>query len=225
MLGLSSLRYPFALNLKMDAQCFQRVPAVDKFLKDSHFVNKARAPLHEAARGAARHLSKNRRMLKQKGVQKEFADRFKSALLPSTLVNLLKSRFNKHFANLCPTSCDPCWQETMLLLKVLRCHSSMVALTTLLNSWCTRGRYHDDSAELCIFGCAPEDDIKHYVGCLILILWGICAQASGLPPSDHVEVRLLLRVRLVANLAHLVTAFTVYHAVKLGHATSVADAI
>ena len=100
----------------------------------------------------------------------------------------------------------------------------MAALKTLLNSWCTRGRYHDESAENCIFGCAGAlDDITHYVCCPSL--WSISAQAAGLHPAANVEVQILLRDPSAANLAQLVIAFSIYHAVKLGHATNVADAI
>jgi hypothetical protein len=67
------------------------------------------------------------------------------------------------------------------------------------------------------------DDITHYVCCPFL--WGICALAAGSYISGDVEDRILLSAPSAAKLACLVTAFTVYHTVKLGHAAVVAEAM
>ena len=94
-------------------------------------------------------------------------------------------------------------------------------MKTLLNSWCTQGRYHDCSAGRCIFGCAgAADDITHYATCPRL--WQVSAEAAQIPLYASFEERLLLLRPLPHRLDVLVTAYTVYHAVKLGHPGAVA---
>ena len=92
---------PFALTPEMIAECFKPELAVDKFFKNSHFVNQARDRLATAAREGIRNLNSSRIKLDGKKVQKGFADRFKEALIPPSLEELLASRFNKHFMPLC----------------------------------------------------------------------------------------------------------------------------
>jgi hypothetical protein len=214
---------PFAFNLKLIAECFTPTPAVDKFLNKSHFVNKARDRLATAAREGTRNLNKSRIRLDGKKVQKEFADRFKEALLPPSLEELLSSRFNKYFKPLCTPCFAPCWKDTVSCLKGAQPHFAMIALKTLLNTWCTQGRYHDCSADQCIFGCAGAvDDISHYASCERL--WQASAEAAQMPLSASVEERLLLHCPVRQRLDVLVIAFTVYHAVKLGHPAAAAKA-
>ena len=214
---------PFAFNLKMAAEHFKPLAAVDKFLKPSHYINKSRQQLAKAGAEVLQKLSRSRIPLGRKAIQKEYAVAFKAALLPSTLERLLASRFVKHFAPVCKLGFIPCWEEVFSCLQRAQTHFAMAALKTLLNSWCTRGRYHDGSFEECVFGCLAPDDITHYVCCPFL--WGICALAASSRISDDVEDRILLRAPSTAKLAHLVTAFTVYHAVKLSHAAVVTEAM
>ena len=221
---------PFAFNLRMVAECFEPTPIIDATLKPSHFINKARERLAKAAANVARELRGPRfptrgRKVNQRGwhVQKQFAAAFKEALLPSSLETLLEARFLKHFAPLCPLGFAPQWEELLTCLRQAQPHFAMAALKTLLNSWCTRGRYHDESAKNCVFGCAgAPDDITHYVCCPML--WGICAHASGTRHPRTVEECILVREPSAQSIDLLVTAFTTYHAIKLGNELAVAIA-
>ena len=215
---------PFAYNLKLVAEGFEPLAQVDKYLKPSHFINKARRELAEAARDVTRNLNHSRLSMGARRVQKAFAVKFKVALLPLTIEALLASRFAKHFAPLCNAGFTPRWEELLSVLRNAQPHFAMAGLKTLLNSWCTRGRYHDGSAENCIFGCADAmDDITHYVCCEKL--WRIARDAirSPLPPSTEEQV--LLQAPSQQRLEVLVIAFTVYHALKPGHSSEVASAI
>ena len=128
----------------------------------------------------------------------------------------------KHFASVCSAGFTPCWAELTGFLRQAQPHFAMAALKTLLNSWCTKGRYHDNSSPRCIFGCLTPDDITHYVS--YPILWGICAQVSGTYHPWNVEDHILLREPSEESLALLVTAFTTYHALKLGHGHAAVEA-
>ena len=152
-----------------------------------------------------------------------FADSFKTALLPPTLVALLESRFVKHFAPVCKLGFVPCWEEVISCLQRAQTHFAMAALKTLLNSWCTCRRYHEDGLDVCIFGCrCARDDISHYATCPRL--WQVSCDASKVPRSTCVEVRLLLHEPSLARLDALVTAYSIYHAVKLGNPAAVREA-
>ena len=128
----------------------------------------------------------------------------------------------KHFASVCSAGFTPCWAELTGFLRQAQPHFAMAALKTLLNSWCTKGRYHDNSSPRCIFGCLAPDDITHYVS--YPLLWRICAQISGTYQPRNVENHILLREPSEESLALLVTAFTTYHALKLGHGHAVVEA-
>ena len=118
-----------------------------------------------------------------KQYQKEFANQFKIALLPCTLVSLLSARFKKHFAGLCSQGFEPSWETTLRVLQSAQTYFAIAALKTLLNSWCTHGRYHDDSADECIFGCGATstDDISHYASCPRL--WQVSCDATKMRRS------------------------------------------
>jgi hypothetical protein len=170
-----------------------------------------------------RRLNKSSQPLAKRKVQKEFADGFKTALLPSTLEALLESRFVKHFAPLCEDGVTPDWNEMLACLRNAQPHFAMAALKTLLNSWCTRSRYHEDGIDECIFGCGgARDDISHYASCPRL--WQVSCDAAKMPRSASVEEQLLLHDPSLARLDVLVTAYTVYHAVKRGHPADVTSA-
>jgi hypothetical protein len=213
---------PFAYNLKFAAEGFKPNVVVDRYLKKSHFINKSRIALGAAAHETNKQLNRSHPPPVKIKVQQAFTISFKRALLPETLNQLLAGRFEKHFALLCAPGFTPDWENLISTLKTSQTHYVMIALKTLLNSWCTKGRYHDDSFADCIFGCIAADDISHYVCCTFL--WGICAQAAGTCYAENVEERILLREPSKSNLALLVTAFTAYHAIKLGHASEVTNA-
>jgi hypothetical protein len=253
----------------MVAEFFRPTPTVDLCLKPTHFINKARRQLGQAAREGIRRLLTRPNIVTRcaggddvvalwlvaarsgcidanlvtrraggdevvaqwktaarsgnKQYQKEFANQFKIALLPCTLVSLLSARFKKHFAGLCSQGFEPSWETTLRVLQSAQTHFAMAALKTLLNSWCTQGRYHDSSADLCIFGCAGAvDDILHYACCQRL--WQASAEAAQMPLSASVEERLLLLYPARERLDVMVIAFSVYHAVKLGHPAAVSKA-
>jgi hypothetical protein len=205
---------PFAYNLKLVAESFKPTPVVDVTLKASHFINKSRQRLATAAASVLLELRRTRLRIGRRQVQKKFAGAFKETLLPPTLEPLLCSRFTKHFASVCQDGFSPDWAGVASCLKRAQPHYAMVALKTLLNSWCTNGRYHDSSSEEYIFGYLAKDDITHYVCCPVL--WGICERVPGASWTEDVEARILLRDASQAKLTTLVTAFTTYHARALG---------
>ena len=212
---------PFAFNLRMAAERFTRTPPVDKFLKPSHFINKARQELAHAATRAACSLARARVPSKLYYVQKQFAKEFKTGLLPPTLVALLTTRFVKHFAAVCTVGFTPCWEELVSCLRSAPTHCAMVALKTLLNTWCTRRRYHEEGPDACIFGCADaRDDMTHYASCRCL--WRVSYSAARLPLCECAEEQLLLLDPNRQKLDAMVIAFTIYHEVKLGHSSIVA---
>ena len=154
---------PFAFNLRMVAEGFKSAPIVDKFMKPSHFINQSRMRLGDAAKDAARLLNRSRLPMGRKQIQKTLAIGFKEALLPPKLEALLASRFEKHFAAACSKNVVPDWKALLAFLRTCQHHYAMIALKTLLNSWCTSTRYNDNSADSCIFGCShAKDDISHY---------------------------------------------------------------
>ena len=120
----------------------------------------------------------------------------------------------------CAEGFAPDWNELLSCLRNAQPHFAMAALKTLLNSWCTNARYHDTSANVCIFGCGgANDDIVHYPTCPTL--WEVSCHAARTPLTGRTEERLLLLDPDQHRLNALVTAFTVYHAVKLGHRAAV----
>ena len=166
-------------------------PIVDDFTKLSHIINQSRQRLRDAAKDAARLLNRSRLPMGRKQIQKKLAIGFKEALLPPKLEALLGSRFCKHFASLCTDGFAPHWEQLLACVKAAQPYYVMLALKTLLNTWCTQGPYHDCSADLCIFGCAGAvDDISHYACCQRL--WQASAEAAQMPLSASVEERLLL---------------------------------
>ena len=74
----------------------------------------------------------------------------------------------------------------------------------------------------CVFGCAARDDLAHYIVCTRL--WRTVGQTSRLPISRDPLVRLCVQEPTPHSAALLGTAFTVYHAIRRGHANDVAQA-
>lgn len=73
---------------------------------------------------------------------------------------------------------------------------------------------------MCIFGCPrARDDIAHYATCPQL--WRVSCEAAGSSLPSCVEEQLLLLSPTCQRLEALVVAFSVYHAVKLGHTAAV----
>ena len=100
----------------------------------------------------------------------------------------------------------------------------MAFIKTLVNSWATSRRYHENPRLNCIFGCPAgnggDDDLLHYLKCPAL--WGIICHTLYLhPPDMELPVTILLGLeapdRLAEVSAPLVAClFNVYHFIKRG---------
>ena len=85
-------------------------------------------------------------------------------------------------------------------------------LKAIGGGWTTSCRMHEDITWPCIFGCPANDEIRHYLICLIL--WSIaCAQLS-VEDSTFVKERLCLVQPTVEKLKRLALAHTIYHCCK-----------
>lgn len=119
----------------------------------------------------------------------------------------------------------PCWAELAAFLKQAQLHFAMAALETLLNSWCTHARYHDEGPNVCIFGCADAKvDLTHYASCAPLWQVSYDVAQTSLASFAEEEEQLLLLVPTRQRLNVTVIAFSVYHGVKRRNPAAAAKA-
>ena len=159
-------------------------------------------------------------------VQKTFYVQFHRALYYYTPRVLFERRFRNALAPLLNPLPALDWAPALLLLKRLNVHAALVILKTWVNSWCTSDRYHDGRFSDCIFGCSRDgssDHLAHYLECPIL--WTITADAIRRPISADTLVRLCVRSPTKESSLSLLTAFTVYHDIKLGQPSLVDQAL
>jgi hypothetical protein len=188
-------------------------------LPTTHYITKNIVCLRGAHAIARRELRTN----PKQDVQKAFYVQFHQALYYYSPPVLFERRFRNALAPLLNPLPALDWAPALLLLKRLNVHAALVILKTWPNSWCTSNRYHDGRFSECIFGCSRDgssDHLAHYLECPIL--WTITADAIRRPISADTLVRLCVRSPTKESSLSLLTAFTVYHDIKLGQ-TSLAD--
>jgi hypothetical protein len=104
-------------------------------------------------------------------------------------------------------------------LKMLPSTMKSCLFKTLINSWYTSHRMHENELLPCIFGCDSEgDNLSHYLSCDPM--WTLAASASSLPAvflSLAPLARLCLLNRSPLGLKLLSVVFRGYHALKMGH--------
>ena len=141
--------------------------------------------------------------------------------------HLLALRFPNNFENFCTDRIanllslefDPCATldlgDSFKTLKKMRKHEAFQVIKTWINSWATSRRFDHDSITLpCIFGCGNgcEDDLAHYIKCVIL--WSLVeSKISFSLPSQSLE-RVGV-IRPTKQDLHLLAAiFQAYHGTK-----------
>jgi len=117
-------------------------------------------------------------------------------------------------------------------------HVRMACIKTILNTWTTSHRFHEEIRLPCIFGCSmvyaegePEvlpvgihplvDDLRHYLQCPTL--WNIVGNAYSLPVGHSIEQRLGIKGPPFSPVA-LAIAFDIYHAIKIGNRYLISNA-
>jgi hypothetical protein len=149
-------------------------------------------------------------------VQKIVYDKVCCALYPSGLKALCAQRLDNVFGEPLASNDDFDWRPAAAVLKRAGVHTATVYIKTVLNSWTTSARYHDEKCRKCIFGCRwAGDELQHYVSCARL--WTEVDVATGLDEEkiDTVQQRLMLSEPSRSRARRLTIAFSIYHALKL----------
>jgi len=74
---------------------------------------------------------------------------------------------------------------------------------------------HDSFCNRCVFGCLASDALEHYVLCPVL--WRVIGRVFGSPPSDSLEVVLVLSAPNRVSAFRLYAAATIFHACRASH--------
>ena len=115
--------------------------------------------------------------------------------------------------------CPQTKMELMMALKGVPVSVKSCYLKTIINSWSTSQRYHEDVLLPCIFGCSDQKDcLEHYLVCDPM--WTCAVTASSLPTSflslSPIE-RLCIFNPGPLGLKLLGLVYRGYHTLKLGH--------
>ena len=156
---------------------------------------------------------------KIKNDQADLAENITNALYPAQIDTLFEKRLGTVFVRFTGERLHVDWIGTFKLLRGLSMHEAMCYVKTICNSWTTSSRYHDGKLLNCAFGCrGAPDDLAHYICCPRL--WtevDVAAGASDEEELDSVRQRLLVEDPTDERARRIVIAFSVYHALKLGH--------
>ena len=116
------------------------------------------------------------------------------------------------------------WDVIAKQLKRCSTHIAMCTIKTYTNGWCTTHRFHESVRLPCIFGCqGPIDTLAHYATCSRL--WLVVGRHSRVNSGNSVLMRLGIQEPSPQHFKDLAVAFTVYHALKLGHRELVNTAV
>ena len=95
----------------------------------------------------------------------------------------------------------------------------MPIIRTWANSWATSERYKETHRLPCIFGCLnARDELSHYIQCEVL--WTMIAACTGSRLEDLTITdaqKLCWCTPSLWSCKRLTVAFSVYHALRIGH--------
>ena len=103
----------------------------------------------------------------------------------------------------------------------------MCLLRTWSNGWFTSTRMHEPKILPCIFGCGAGDCLHHYLECEVLWTLVYCCfncNVSIFVNSSN-SSRACIHNLNPCKMAHLYTAYSVYHALRKLHSDSIHNAI
>jgi hypothetical protein len=160
-------------------------------------------------------------------IQSELAKELTRELYPLRITELFEKRLSTVFVDHFGLGPRVDWSRTFKVLRGVSAHEAMVVVKTIANSWTTSARYHDAKLASCAFGCPlAKDGLAHYVVCARL--WtevDIACGADNDEEIDNAQQRLLTTDPTPERARRLAIAFSVYHAVKLGHLDAIKSAI
>ena len=99
-------------------------------------------------------------------------------------------------------------------MKLVSTHHAMSLIKTYSGSWCTSRRFQGSSKLRCIFGCDARDEQGQYMYCQAL--WSLITIATDTSWRPHPVQRLGLSHISLCEMSKVLTAYTVYHEVKVG---------
>ena len=159
-----------------------------------------------------------------KAVQKQYYEQVLPALYPRDLCGLFERRLSTLFPQMELEIKFTDWQRIFKQLKRCSTHISMCVAKTYVNAWATTHRYHEQHRLTCILGCKGADDtLAHYIDCPRL--WRVIAKHSHEYSRGSVLEKLGLRNAHPERFKNISVAFTVYHALKMGHRELIESAL